>query len=95
MLRLFVVHVLGRRNTGLIVTTFLESVSLVHITYLRYREHAFELGEVRIGILTDLVITVVVRLSLFAELSLKSFTGGGLHDQTKIVTLDSGRDPIL
>ena len=94
MLRLFVVHVLGRRNTGLIVTTFLESVSLVYITYLCYREQAFELREVRIRILT-ILITVSVGLRFGAELSVELLMGGRLHDQTKVVTLDSGRSPVL
>ena len=88
-------HVLGRRNTGFIVTTFLESVSLAQITYLCYREHAFELREVRIGILTKFLVTVSVRLRFGAELSVELLMGGRLHDQTKVVTLDSGRSPVL
>ena len=88
-------HVLERRNTGLIVTTFLEPVSLAHITYLCYREHAFELREVKIRILTKFLITVGARVRFGAELSVESLMGRRLHDQTKVVTFDSGRGPIL
>ena len=69
-------------------------MSLAHITYLCYREQAFELREVRIRILT-ILITVSVRLRSGAELSVELLMGGRLHDQTKVVTLDSGCSPIL
>ena len=74
---------------------FLEPVTLAHITYLCYREHAFELREVRIGILTKFLVTVSVRLRFGAELSVESLMGGRLHGQTKVVTFDSGRGLTL
>ena len=43
----------------------------MHITYLYHREHAFELGEIRIAILTEFVITVIVGLGLVTELSVR------------------------